>query len=570
MKLVPVQFISILVSSINGMIDSTIVARFMGADGMAAVGLFGPVGSIMGLMYIFVLGAQLKGCECMGRGEKDKVRSIFSTIVVFFTVVGAAAAFLMMTFASPLAHALGSTEGTHQMLVAYIRGYCVGIPGMFLMGLLMCFLQINDRAKLSYAGMAVMMALNTALDLATALVFHNGMFGMGFATGISCLAAAAVMLLDFFRNKEKKAVCFQWGNFCFHELWKLALLGLPSAMFTIGVTVKGYIVNRMLIVTGGDNALAVMNAENTLLGFLSAVPQAVANSTVLMAGIYYGQEDSASLKKLFTVTLKNGLLMSLVLMGLTMALRYPLSSIFFRPDSEAFVICERMLLLFPAFLPINVVYNVLIKIYQAEGRNLFVNIFALAENLLIALVAVLLGYTIGIDGMWISLPAGEFVALLVVSGTIFMAVKKLTFKMEDWLRLDQSFGVKQVDELSMSVTSLEDVSTVSSQIGEFCTSKGAEKKTVYHLELCVEELLRNIAEHGLGDKGHIDINILYKDGKYVTRVWDTCKLFDPRSQIDQFSDEDPCKNIGIKMVAKFADEMTYISQFGFNILTIVL
>ena len=569
-KLVPVQFFSIIVSGINGMIDSTIVARYMGAEGMAAVGLFGPVCSVMGLMYIFVLGAQIKGCEFLGRGDKKKVESIFSTIVVFFAAFGIIVGGLMIAFASPLAHALGSTTGTHQMLVDYIRGYCVGIPAMFLMGLLMCFLQINDRARLSYVGMAVMMAVNIGLDLAAALVFHNGLYGMGLATGLSCLLSAAVMLVDFFRDREKKAVSFRWGSFCFDQLPSLALLGLPSAMFTIGVTIKAYVVNRMLILTGGDAGLAVMNAENTLLIFLSAVPQAVANSTMLMAGIYFGQEDEASFKKLFHTTLKLGLIMSLLAMALTMLCRYPLSLIFFDRSEEVFVMCERMLLLMPAFLPINVIYNVLLKIYQAEGRKVYVNAFSLGENLLIALVSLVLGYLIGVDGLWLCLPVGEALAIGIIACTVFLSSKKVTFRLNDWLRLESSFGITEEDELSMSIRTITEIPMVSDSISEFCSAKGTDARTNYHLQLCIEEVLGNISGHGMTDKDHIDINIIYKNGKYTARIWDTCKLFDPRSQLDQFTETDPDVNMGIKMVAKIAEEMTYISQFGFNILTIVI
>ena len=569
-KLVPVQFFSIIVSGINGMIDSTIVARYMGSDGMAAVGLFGPVGSIMGLMYIFVLGAQIKGCEYMGRGDRNKVQSIFSTIVVFFIAFGLAVGGLMMAFASPLAHALGSSPDTHQLLVDYIRGYSVGIPAMFLMGLLMCFLQINDRSKLSYTSMMVMMGVNIGLDLASALVFHSGLYGMGLATGLSCLLSALLMLADFFFGKDKKAVTFRWGNFCFNELGQLALIGLPSAMFTLGVTIKAYAVNRMLILTGGDDGLAVMNAENTLLTFLSSVPQAVANSTMLMAGIYFGQEDEASFKKLFRVTIRLGLIMSAVLMVLTMVLRYPLSLIFFNSSEPVFAMCERMLILMPAFLPINVIYNVLLKIYQAEGRSAFVNAFSLGENLLIALTAVVLGFTIGVDGMWLCLPVGEALAIAIIAVTVCIAAKKVSLGLNDWLRLDASFGLAEEDELSLSITDLDQIGGVSDSIDEFCRSKSCDARICFRLKLCIEELVRNIAERGMKSTDHIDINIIRKNDKFVARIWDTCKLFDPKSQLDQFDGEDPCANIGIKMVAKMADEMTYISQFGFNILTIVL
>lgn len=81
----------------------------------------------------------------------------------------------------------------------------------------------------------------------------------------------------------------------------------------------------------------------------------------------------------------------------------------------------------------------------------------------------------------------------------------------------------------------------------------------------------NIVSYGFKDneKHHVDIRVVAKDG-IILRIRDDCREFDPKKYLEQFSPEDKTKNIGIRMIAGIAKDMTYRRNAGINTLLIVI
>lgn len=82
LRVLPVQIISVLVAAINTMIDSVITGRYIGTEGLAAIGLFVPVSTVLGIAYVITTGVQIVCGKAIGCGDKKRVASLFSTAVV--------------------------------------------------------------------------------------------------------------------------------------------------------------------------------------------------------------------------------------------------------------------------------------------------------------------------------------------------------------------------------------------------------------------------------------------------------------------------------------------------------
>jgi anti-sigma regulatory factor (Ser/Thr protein kinase) len=106
----------------------------------------------------------------------------------------------------------------------------------------------------------------------------------------------------------------------------------------------------------------------------------------------------------------------------------------------------------------------------------------------------------------------------------------------------------------------------------FCMENGIDKKKTNALSLCIEELGTNILEHGFADgKPHsIDLRILAKDGEIILRIRDDCRPFNlvERYEMSQADEEDPAKNLGIRMVMRMSTDVQYLSIMGTNNLII--
>jgi len=81
----------------------------------------------------------------------------------------------------------------------------------------------------------------------------------------------------------------------------------------------------------------------------------------------------------------------------------------------------------------------------------------------------------------------------------------------------------------------------------------------------------NVVRHGFraDSKSHqVIVSVILKNDSLLLRIKDDCIPFDPKERASQFSDESPEKNIGIRMVMKLADDVTYQNLLGLNVLTI--
>ena len=183
----------------------------------------------------------------------------------------------------------------------------------------------------------------------------------------------------------------------------------------------------------------------------------------------------------------------------------------------------------------------------------------------------MLAPVVGIRAIWSLYYLAEIVTLLCFYINACIRKKGLAKNMDDILYLDSDFDT--ANKYSISIDKIAEVISVSKQIQGFCLENGIDKKRSMLSGLCMEEMAANIVEHGfnMDKKEHtIDVFACVENDEVFLRLRDNCVPFDPHSQLEIYSEDDPAKNIGIKMVSKIAKEMNYQTTFGMNVLMIRL
>ena len=566
LRLLPVQIIEIIVFAVNTFADSLITGRFLGTDGLAAIGFFSPVATVIGITDVIIIGTQILCGRHIGSGEGEKVVSLFSTGAVFlgaFSIVMSAACLL---FRQPLAELLGARGQIAGLVADYIAGYAPGMIGQVLVGMMMVFLPYNNEIRRCYLGIGVMIVSNVAMDFLFVGAWNMGIFGMGIATAASYLLSCAVMLPGFLSDKQ--AVFFRWKGLCFGRLPEAARFGLPSLMFVIGCTAKGYVMNLTLMHSVGAAAVAAMTVQGTVCAIIGAIPLGCANAYLTMGSIYYGEEDRRSLLDLTRFSLGFGTVLSAVVAALLIASAGAVASLYFAPAEEAWTVTRRMMMLFPGYLVLNTVFNLLLKTWQIQEKMGLVNVLSVAETLIMALFAAALTGVIGPDAVWLAFPAGEIICLLVIAVSVMIRTGKITFRLEDWMKLDRDFGASAEECMEFSVRSMEQVLNISVGVIDFCRKRKIDERRSTVAGLSVEEMVGNVVEHGFcsGVKHHVDIRLVVKKDRLTIRVRDDCRAFNPKMRLDQFDSEDMTKNIGIRMIAAMSEEMSYQCSAGINTL----
>lgn len=567
-QLVIAQIFGIIVNSLNATIDTMITSLYLGSVAIAATGLFVPVVTFIGISYVFIIGFQILCSRAVGKGDRDRAVSLFSTGAIFLFLCSLIIALACIFFREPLAIFLGADDSILELLKNYIFGYAFGIPAQMLLGMLTTFLPLNSHTKLLYVSIAVMIVSNIALDIIFITVFGMGLFGLGLATAISYLLSFGTAVTSFF--DKDNAIHFKAGCFSFTDLWHAAVLGLPNLMFTIGCTLKGYIMNYVLISHVGSPAVAVMAVQGNICAIVGAVPVGCANAFLSLGSIYYGERDKDSLLALIRYAFKLGLILSGSVTIILMLFSSEISDIFFNAPEAAFYISERMLLIFPDFLIFNTAFSILMRIYHCQGHTTLVNIFSLAENVLMALFSIAFINLIGEDSVWLSFPLSDIACLMTIALIVFVKNKCITFSIQKWSDLPEKFGADQKDIMNFTVASLEQVINISEKVVAFCREKGLSLRTSNAAGLAIEEMAGNILQHAFKEGKHIDIRIVNEEGTLTIRIRDDCPDFDPNKRMKQFQEnpEDRAKNIGIRLISKISDEMIHQNNIGINTLII--
>lgn len=180
---------------------------------------------------------------------------------------------------------------------------------------------------------------------------------------------------------------------------------------------------------------------------------------------------------------------------------------------------------------------------------------------------------VGLASPCFAIPLCEIVILAYYLIYSFITCRNEKTALDKVLLFSESFDDTIAGVMTLSVTSMEDVVTVSRNVDLFLRESGCEsKKKIYVAALALEEMAGNIVSHGfvLDDANHnCDISIvLEKNQRICLHIRDDCPLFDVRKQFEAMRSDSIEKNIGIKMIFTLAQDVKYVNLLNLNTLII--
>lgn len=121
---------------------------------------------------------------------------------------------------------------------------------------------------------------------------------------------------------------------------------------------------------------------------------------------------------------------------------------------------------------------------------------------------------------------------------------------------------------------LSELVTLSRNLEEFATSLGLSKRTLFQLNLVIDELVTNIINYAYRDDAEHRITVIvrFEEGSFVIRVEDDGIPFNPvLSEVPDCSrpvERRVVGKLGIHLARQFADDLVYERFGNKNVLTI--
>lgn len=418
------SIVMMIFTSIYSVVDGFFVSNFAGKAAFTAVNFIMPVLMIFGCVgFMFGTGGGALIAMTMGMGEKKKANEQFSMLIYVSVAIGVLLAVFGILLLPQIAAGLGAEGELLDNSVLYGRIITLAVPAFILQYEFQCLFATAEKPRLGLIVTVAAGLTNMVLDAVMVGVFGWGLVGAAAATAISQCVGGVIPLVYFADKNNNSRLHLVRARVRWDDLGKVCLNGSSELMSNIAMSLVSMLYNAQLLHYVGQDGVAAYG----VLMYVSMIFQAVfigyAVGGAPVVSYHYGAGTRGELHSLLMKSLRIIAVTAVVMFAAAELLADPLARIFVGYDAELLELTRQAFLLYS--------FSFLLSGFSIYGSSFFT---ALNNGLISALISFLrtllfqcaavwvLPKLIGVNGIWISIPLAELMALAVTG--YFLIAKK--------------------------------------------------------------------------------------------------------------------------------------------------
>ena len=550
------NMLAILGGTINVLFDGILVGQKMGELGIASVNqslavylLLCTIGSLLA-SGAFAESAAALGANQPQKGERDYSIALELSLAASIVICG-----LGFLLSEPIAIALGSPD-SWEMVKTYIQITFLG--GVFKIFLYIPFfyLRLEGKTSQSACAMLVMTILNIVLDYLFLFVFD---WGIGGAAWASVLATAVACGISFFYMATSK------DGFHFHlvrprpaEIVKIITNGSPMAANNLCSALRIVLLNGVMNLVGGSSMVAAFAVTNSLNEFSICIQNGVPQAGSAMLGIYQGEQDPISVKKLLKLELSSGFLLSTIFAAVLILFGCSVGYLFGSTQSLQFAVSS---------LAVGIVFGTLNSVmtyyYYATMRAGMANLITVLRVLLVTVSLAWLLKPLA-HHIWVFYWLSELITAFIWISFGLCYAKKKTGKASLYMLDETAFLEGKCINFTVACNT-QAICEASERIQDFCQFNNFTEEQTMTISLALEELMVIVAEKSMNYQGFLDVRILRTGEEGILRI---------RSEGKRYNSLEYAKAgmeyLGVDMIIKMAKKTDYQYTLGLNTLIVII
>lgn len=398
--------------SIYTSVDGLFVARLVNTDALSAVNIVMPMVYISsGIGTMFGSGGNALVARKIGEGNKKEAREDFSLLLLFAFMVSVAVAMICYIFLRPLLVLLGSDERLMPYCIRYMVPVLICIPfSVFGTMLSMSYITVG-KAKLGLAMSVLGGVLNIGLDYLFIAVFHWGLTGAAIATSIGYTTTSFVGLIYFAVNRKHDLYIVKpkWRK---RTVIKSCTNGSSEMIGVFAGSIVEILFNNIIMRLAGADGVASITIMLYVQALFNAVYRGYATGIAPVISYNCGKGDRVRLQKIHFISTRMIALASVCLMLLCVLFAPELVRIFSCSNRVVYEMAVQGFRLFSIsclFVGMNLYASALFTALNDGRVSAILSFFRAVVFLVVPVLA--LPPLIGIDGVWLSMPAGELMSV---------------------------------------------------------------------------------------------------------------------------------------------------------------
>lgn len=406
--------IGVLVMSLNMIVDTIFVGRWISVMAIAAITVVLPIAFLISSIGMGIgIGGSSIISRALGKGNTNKAFKVFGnqiSLTVFLSVLFVA---IGTFFCFPILQLFGAKGAILTPATDYFHVILWGVP--FLAFAMMGNPVARAVGKPNYAMFTLIVPAfaNIILDVIFIKFMDMGMYGAGLATSIS-YAVSGLFILWFFlsKNTELKIIP-KYFSIDFSILKEIIALGGITIIRQGTISVLIIILNYTLFKYGGEISIAVYGVINRVMLFSLFPVLGVTQGFLPIAGFNYGANNTERVKESIKIAITFGSAIATLIFIVIMIFPTELVSLFTDNNNLINLTSSALIITFLA-TPVITIQLIGSAYFQAAGKALPALLLTLLKQgfFLIPLVYILPKF-FGINGVWMSFPIADVLATLV-------------------------------------------------------------------------------------------------------------------------------------------------------------
>lgn len=409
---IPTIFVTLIQASYS-MIDGMFISNILGEEALSSLTLISPYFNFfIAIGAMFASGGSAVVMRKMGGGKEKEACRDFTTLTLVSAVIGLLLSIVFSLFTGPLVDVFGTPQAITKLCREYLFAYSFFIIPQILFATLQIYTIGSGKTILAMVTSLGGGIINILFDFLMIKVWNMGMTGAAIASGLGMLIPCIILGINFM--KRSNFLYFSSLRWDFKVLLKAMANGSSEFASNLAGGIVIMLFNtRMLIITGA-NGVAASTITFYVFGLMSALYMGYMLGVSPLLSYFYGSGETLKLKRIRTISITLISVLAATTTIFSIAGSERLVSAFTKQGSGAYSLAVSGNKLFSLALLLVGFNTFSSMLFTALSNGKTSAMIAFSRTFVFLVAAILIFPSLwGINGLWLSVPISEFLALIL-------------------------------------------------------------------------------------------------------------------------------------------------------------
>lgn len=223
--------VGLLFQQLYNIADAVIVGQFVSKEALAAVGATACITNMMiGLSTGLSTGATVVIAQCYGLQDIENLRKSVHVTLMMTVMLGIGATILGVLLVGPMLKIMNTPTDIYGEAHTYLTIYFFGFVALFLYNMGAGILRAVGNSIRPLLFLIISSLLHILLDLLFVVVFHLGVTGVAYATVITQILSAVLILITLMRDPAPYRLCLHELKMDISMAKRILNVGIPAGL----------------------------------------------------------------------------------------------------------------------------------------------------------------------------------------------------------------------------------------------------------------------------------------------------------------------------------------------------